>query len=362
MDEDEKNKGEENKDSEIEVFMNPKTDFGFKKIFGEKQVLIAFLNTLEVLPKKIVDIEYLPSEQLGIIKANHKAVYDLYVKVKGGKRYIVEMQISRHDNFIERLLLYASYSIVYQSTSGKSVIKDEEGETVKEVDYNIEGVYVIAILDFVLFKEKEMQKTIIEQVDLMRIKANKRFTDKFRFLIIELPKFKKKLNASTTVMDKILYSLKYMDKLSERPEEMNENTLRLLYEAARINKLSEKEMETYHQSILEYYDVRQVANYAEKEGEKKGLRKGRKEGIEIGERRGIEIGEKRGIEIGEKRGAEIGEKRGIEIGEKRGIEIGEKQSIVKLIKNFYANNMSIEMIAKYTGFTEEQIHNILNNE
>jgi predicted transposase/invertase (TIGR01784 family) len=338
MEEDKENKGEENKTSEIEVFMNPKTDFGFKKIFGEKQVLIAFLNTLEVLPKKIVDIEYLPLEQLGVIKTNHKAVYDLYVKMKGGKRCIVEMQISRHDNFVERLLLYASYSIVYQSTSGKSVIKNEEGEIVKEIDYDIAGVYVIAILDFVLFKEKEMRSTIIEHIDLMRIKANKRITDKFRFLIIELPKFKKKLNALTTVMDKILYSFKYMDKLPERPEEMNENTLKLLYEAARINKLSEKEMETYHQSILEYYDVRQVANYAEKEGVKKGLRKGRKEGIEIGEKRG----EKRGIEIGEKRGAE--------------------QERIKLVKSLYANNVSIEIIAQYTGCTKKQIHNILNNE
>jgi predicted transposase/invertase (TIGR01784 family) len=331
----------DSKNSDIEVFMNPKTDFGFKKIFGYKEVLMPFLNALEVLPEEIVDVEYLPLEQLGIIKTNHKAVYDLYVKVPSGRRYIIEMQIAPHDNFIERLLLYASYSIVYQSTRGKSLITDEKNKTLKEIDYDIAGIYMIAILDFVLFKEPEVKNVIMEQVKLIRQNAGKEFTDKFRFLIIELAKFKKTLSESISLVDKILYTLTYIDKLAERPAEMDESILKLLYEAARVNKLSGEEMETYHQSVLDYHDVRLAVNHAKREG--------REEGIETGEKRGIEIGEKRGIEIGEKRGIEIGEKRGIE------------QERIRSVKTLYALNIDIDLIAKFTGFTEEQIRNILNN-
>jgi predicted transposase/invertase (TIGR01784 family) len=325
---------DKSKKADIEVFMNPKTDFGFKKIFGYKEVLIPFLNALEVLSEEIVDVKYLPLEQLGIIKKNHRAMYDLYVKVPSGKRYIIEMQISPHDNFIERLLLYASYSIVYQTTKGKSIITDEKNATLKEIDYDIAGIYVIAILDFVLFKEPEAKNVIMEQVKLIRQNANREFTDKFRFLIIELPKFKKTLSESISLIDKILYTLTHMEKLTECPAEMNESLLKQLYEAARINKLSGEEMETYHQSVLDYHDVRLAVNYAKREGQKEGEKRGEKRGIEIGREEGIEIGRKEGIE----------------------------QERIRSVKTLYSLNMDIDLIAKFTGFTGEQIHNILNNE
>jgi hypothetical protein len=60
--------------------MNPKTDFGFKKIFGDKELLIAFLNT--ILPETIVDIEYLPTEQFGYVEETRKAIYDVYAKTR----------------------------------------------------------------------------------------------------------------------------------------------------------------------------------------------------------------------------------------------------------------------------------------
>ncbi|NCP84305.1 MAG: hypothetical protein GW823_05295 [Bacteroidetes bacterium] len=49
-------------------FINPFTDFGFKKLFGEessKEILISFLNELLVHESgTIVDIAYLNTEQL----------------------------------------------------------------------------------------------------------------------------------------------------------------------------------------------------------------------------------------------------------------------------------------------------------
>jgi predicted transposase YdaD len=52
-----------------------------------------------------------------------------------------------------------------------------------------------------------------------------------------------------------------------------------------------------------------------------------------------------------------GRKEGREIGEKRSIE----QERISSVKTFYALNMDMDLIAQFTGFTEEQIHNILNN-
>ncbi|MDR2813987.1 MAG: Rpn family recombination-promoting nuclease/putative transposase [Prevotellaceae bacterium] len=308
-----KGKGKKAKNSGARVFMNPKTDFGFKKIFGNKLLMMKFLTALGVLPEEIAAIEYLPLEQLGVVKENRKAIYDIYVKTASGKRYIVEMQVSGQDHFVERMLFYASYSVIYQAPKGKVAAPNAKGKKVEKQSYDIAGVYVIAILDFVLFKEKTAKDIVVEQVKLMRQEANMEFTDKYRFLIIELPKFKKALEELSTLEDKLLFSLKNMDKLSERPEVMSEEVFTLLYEEARINKLTEVEMETYNKSILEYDDVRQAVDFAKREGLLEGQRK------------------------------------------------GIKQERIRLVKRLRLSNMSIKQIAKMTGLTEERIYNILDS-
>ncbi|MFM7155412.1 MAG: PD-(D/E)XK nuclease family transposase, partial [Bacteroidota bacterium] len=60
-------------------YINPFTDFGFKKLFGSepnKDLLIDFLN--QVLPgkHKIKDLTYARTEQLGNSEADRKAIFD----------------------------------------------------------------------------------------------------------------------------------------------------------------------------------------------------------------------------------------------------------------------------------------------
>ena len=61
-------------------YINPFTDFGFKKIFGEeasKPLLMDFLTNL--LPEiQIVDLTFKDKDQLGSSDKDRKAVYDIY--------------------------------------------------------------------------------------------------------------------------------------------------------------------------------------------------------------------------------------------------------------------------------------------
>ncbi|MDR1130231.1 MAG: Rpn family recombination-promoting nuclease/putative transposase, partial [Prevotellaceae bacterium] len=184
-----KNKGSEY--SDFSTFINLKTDFGFKKIFGNKKIMIAFLNT--VLPEKIESIEYLSPEQLGVKKENRKAVYDISCKTAEGKHVIVEMQASVQPNFADRGLLYISFPIINQAPKGKVTKVNKKGETIKAPwDYSLKGVYMIGILDFVLFPEESTENIVIEHVKLVRLEANIIFSDKLEIVTIELPKFNKK--------------------------------------------------------------------------------------------------------------------------------------------------------------------------
>lgn len=62
-------------------FINPFTDVGFKKIFGQsvtKGLLIDFLNDLLKGEKQIKDITFLDKEQMPIYDGDRGLIYDIY--------------------------------------------------------------------------------------------------------------------------------------------------------------------------------------------------------------------------------------------------------------------------------------------
>ena len=78
-----------------ERYINPLTDFGFKRIFGtpfNKVLLIDFLNALLEGEREVSDVTYRNSEQLGTNIEERRAVFDVYCQAKDGSRFIVEMQ------------------------------------------------------------------------------------------------------------------------------------------------------------------------------------------------------------------------------------------------------------------------------
>ncbi len=62
-----------------ERYINPFTDFGFKKLFGtefNKELLIDFLNQVLADKEQIQDLTYLNTENLGNTETDRKAVFD----------------------------------------------------------------------------------------------------------------------------------------------------------------------------------------------------------------------------------------------------------------------------------------------
>ena len=97
-----------------ERYINPLTDFGFKKLFGtevNKELLIDFLN--EILPdKKIKNLSYSSEENQGLTELDRKAIFDLYCIGNNGERFIVEMQKAKQNYFKDRSIFYASFPIL----------------------------------------------------------------------------------------------------------------------------------------------------------------------------------------------------------------------------------------------------------
>ena len=69
---------------EMEKYLNPFTDFGFKKLFGSepnKELLIDFLNQLLPPHHQIQDLTYVRNEQLGDTRLDRGAVFDKWLYV-----------------------------------------------------------------------------------------------------------------------------------------------------------------------------------------------------------------------------------------------------------------------------------------
>lgn len=105
-----------------ERYINPYTDFGFKKLFGtemNKDLLMSFLNALFRSKEVISDVKYLNSERLGDGYGDRRAVFDVYCETEKGEKFIVEMQKAEQRFFKDRSLYYATAPIREQAPQDK---------------------------------------------------------------------------------------------------------------------------------------------------------------------------------------------------------------------------------------------------
>ncbi len=250
-----------------EKYVNPFTDFGFKKIFGEepnKDLLIDFLN--QVLPQhhQIKDLTYLNTEHLGISELDRKAMFDLYCESPSGEKFIVEMQKAKQNFFKDRSVYYATFPIQQQAQRGEVW------------NYELSAVYFVGILDFV-FSENINNDEVLHEVKLKN-KFGKLFYDKLTFIYLEMPKFTKTLEELETSFDKWLYVLKYLPRLQERPPKLQERVFGKLFELAQIAKFNQEEMQKYEESLKVYRDLHAVIETARDEAFDEGKVEGKLEG------------------------------------------------------------------------------------
>ena len=102
-------------------YLDPKADVVFKKIFGEHPpLLISFLNAVLPLAPNgvIVELEYLPFEQVPVIPEFKRTIADVKCKDSLGRTFIVEMQMNWTDSFKQRLLFGTSQAFVKQLEKG----------------------------------------------------------------------------------------------------------------------------------------------------------------------------------------------------------------------------------------------------
>ena len=105
-------------------FINPFTDIGFKRIFGQeisKPLIIDFLNSLLLGEKCITNITFLDKEQPALFEDDRSLIYDIYCETDKKENIIVEMQNKSQPYFKNRSIYYVSEAIARQGEKGSSL-------------------------------------------------------------------------------------------------------------------------------------------------------------------------------------------------------------------------------------------------
>ena len=284
-------------------YLDPKADVVFKKIFGDHPHLLkSFLNA--VLPlatdNPIVELHYLPTEQIPHIPAFKRTIADVKCKDAKGRVFIVEMQIDWTESFKQRLLFGTSQAVVKQLEKGQAY----------QLLQPVYGLGIVADIyekespnwyhHYQLVKQGNQARDVIEHLQLV---------------FIELPKFpvyspeEKKLR---------LLWLRFL-------REINEKTVTVSQELLDIPEISEAvdlaEEAAYTQGELNAYET-----YWDNVRTEKTLLLGRYE-------------------------------EGEAVGEARGRMEEKKDMAKKMIKR----GVTIEIIVEDTGLTRDQVEKIKTN-
>ena len=291
-----------------DVFVNPFTDFGFKRLFGEepnKGLLISFLNTLLPAKHQIKDLQYTKNEYQGYSALDRKAIFDLNCISTTGERFIVELQKAKQNFFKDRSVYYATFPIQEQAIKG-------------DWDFKLAAVYTVGILDFIFEEDVKNHDTEVVHFIQLKNQHHRVFYDKLTFIYLTLPQFKKSLNELQTIQDKWFYVFKHLAELDEVPSELQEAIFLQLFEAAKVAKFSPVERQAYENSLKYYRDLKNVTDTARDEGFE--------EGIAIG------------------------------------VEKGKEEALRSMLMTMQANEMSIAMIAKALSLDEATVINLLKGQ
>ncbi len=249
------------------IFINPKTDFAFKKIFGSEQskgILISFLNGILYAGDSIIqDLTILDPYQAPKIVGVKASYLDVKAQLSNGDWVIIEMQVLNVAGFEKRVLYNATKTYSTQLKKGE--------------DYEIlSPVIALTITDFEMFDEidRPISRFILKEKESS---VEYPISD-VELVFVELPKFKVLLDDLKTLTDKWIYFLQNARDLSVVPETMGEVAeIRQAFDIANQAGLTPEELDEFEHQWMYLADQKGSATYARRKGKEEGKEEGKKE-------------------------------------------------------------------------------------
>jgi predicted transposase/invertase (TIGR01784 family) len=242
-------------------FINPKTDYAFKKIFGStqsKNILISFLNALIYEGNSTIqDLEIINPNLPPQLEGLKDTYLDVRATLSDGTLVIIEMQVLNVESFGKRVLFNAAKSYAFQLQKGQGYRM-------------LKPVIALTITDFEMFPKRTQ---LISRFVYREKSEGWHYPDNdLELVFVELPKFNKDLNQLETLTDKWIYFMKFARSLTSIPESLNEiPELHQAFEIANEAGLTPEELEALERREMFIYDQQGAIALGIQQGIEQGI-------------------------------------------------------------------------------------------
>lgn len=243
-------------------FLDVRTDFAFKKVFGStdsKARLVSSLNSIiEFKSGDIVDLEIVDPYNIPQLKGMKDTFVDVKALLSDQTTVIIEMQVLNHPGFENRVLYNAA--------------KNYSMQLVKGLRYDLlKPVVAVTIVNFDMFTDND---EVINGFKLLNKQDFSDYCDDIELVFIELGKFNKSLEECSGIQDEWIYFLKNAGDLSVIPNNASK-VVKSAYEVSNEAGMSAEEISILYSR--QQYIALQLSTY--EHAKRLGVEKGIEDGI-----------------------------------------------------------------------------------
>ena len=306
------------------LYLDPKADLTFKRVFGEHlDLVISLLNALlpfQTKEEEIQSVEYLTPFHAPDNLFFNENVVNVKCTNNNGSHFFVQIQTFWAPLF--SLHVKPNSSKAYISKLGKRI-----GMNYQEPVFSLNLVREIVDADV---------DNYYHFYDIVQDDLTERIIDNFHLVFVELPKF-----TPHTISEKRMQVLwlRYLTEIDGYMETVPQELL----DIPEINKAMEVVEESAYtpEQLLGYdkfWDIIRTENTLYNSGVRQGMEKGRLEGREEGRLEGMELG--------------------VQKGRKEGREEGQKDEKIANARKMKSYGLALEMISDITGLTIDEVRDL----
>lgn len=235
----------------------------------EHEGLLRGIIELLIPGKRIRSLRFGDREQHGLMISDKSTKFDLYCTEEGtGEQFIVEMQMAAQATYTDRMLSYATYPIHAQLAAKLGKVRLGE---LSPMDYSLSPVYVVSIVNYCLphVDEGILEDGMISRYEIRSGKTGELMTGALNFVYLELGRLRwreTEADHCKTLLEQFAHSVKYMHHQAKRPENFDNKLIKELYQAAEMAGMSIEKRAQIDKQMTTQLDINGWVKYAREEG------------------------------------------------------------------------------------------------
>jgi len=220
------------------IFLDPKSDIAFKKLFSNKEhteILINFLNNTLMRPEgqQITSVTINDPHNHPEVITGKSSIVDVRCTDKDGTNYILEMQVVNQHDYAQRAQYYVAIAISRQIQKSEDFIA-------------ITPVIFIGIVNFKIFESPHY----LSHHGIVNLETGERTFSAQEYHFIELKKFDKTVDELTNDFDKWVFFFKNAKKLQNIPAQLKKpQAMQEAFNILERGNWTNKELESYERSL-----------------------------------------------------------------------------------------------------------------